>query len=90
MDFGGQSEGGSFRPMCDGEALRYQSRRMTVRAKWARFASSRVVPQEMFLFLSQHILLGQVFYFQGGLSYVHTLQTMAEPRRNKFLIHPFP
>ena len=55
MDFGGQSEGGFIRPMCDGEALRYQSRRMIVRTKWARFASSRVEPQDMFLFLSQQI-----------------------------------
>ena len=50
--------------MCDGEALRYQRRRMIVRTKWARKASSRVVPQEMFLFLSQQICWDRFFVFR--------------------------
>ncbi len=76
--------------MCDGEALRYQSRRMTVRTKWTQKASSRVVPQEMFLFLSQQNVLGQVFCFQGGLSYVYSLQTMAAPRRDPIIHTKLP
>jgi hypothetical protein len=39
--------------MCDGEALRYQRRRMMVRIKWAFLTPSRVVPQELFHLLPQ-------------------------------------
>ena len=63
MDFGGQSEGGSFRPMCDGAALRDQSLRMMVRIKAGAQASSRVAPQDGILPVPA-LLLGQVFYLE--------------------------